>query len=59
MEYTDIPPAPEFGLNGKNMMQALQALATDEVTLAVVDAATPVRIDAEGDLVQVIVPLRV
>lgn len=59
VEHSDIPPAPEFGLNGKFLMQALQVLSTDEVILSVSDAASPVRVDAEGDLVQVIMPLRV
>ena len=59
VEATDIPPCAPFGLNGKFVLQALEAFSSDEVTMTMTDAMGPVRFETGDALRQLVVPLRV
>ncbi|MBI1401439.1 DNA polymerase III subunit beta [Hyphomonas sp.] len=60
IEGVDIAPVDPFGLNGKYVLDALEACGgAAEVELIVIDPASPVRILAGDQLRQCVMPLRV
>lgn len=59
IEGTDIEPCEPFGLNGKYVLEALEACGGEEVELVVIDGATPVRFETGDALRQCIMCLRV
>lgn len=59
IEGVDIPPVDAFGLNGKYVLEALDACGGDQVEMVVIDAGTPVRFETGDALRQCIMTLRV
>lgn len=59
VEGTDIEPCEVFGLNGKYVLEALEACGGEQIEIVVIDGATPIRFETGDALRQCIMTLRV